>query len=286
MEARSWVYWLRRLFALWGVYARLDFLLMTRNLRSFIVWAVSDSVMVVAHVTGMLLLAERFGGVGHWSKPQVYFLLGYASVVDGVLSLFFSYNVVFISRRLGRGQFDHTLIQPLPIGLSLLTEGFSPALGLPMLVPGICLVWVALGQLALPAMGFGWWLLFVVNVVGSVGVIMAFQFAWGSLAFRAPRSAEELSSSTMSLLNDLKQYPLDGLSGVILWGFCSILPVGFVAWLPSRALLGMVPMGWGGWITPLASVCYMGVGIFCFVKGRGYYARVGSQRYSNFGHRC
>ena len=76
--------------------------------------------------------------------PQVLFMLGYATVVSGLMNMFFGYNVLFISRRLGRGQLDHTLIQPQPIWLSLLTEGFMPFSGSPMLLPGIALmVWSA-----------------------------------------------------------------------------------------------------------------------------------------------
>ena len=50
------------------------------------------------------------------------------------MNMFFGYNVLTISRRLGRGQLDHTLVQPQPIWLSLLTEGFMPFSGSPVLL--------------------------------------------------------------------------------------------------------------------------------------------------------
>ena len=39
------------------------------------------------------MLAERFNGIGAWSKPQMIFMLGYAITAMGVLDLFFNFNV-------------------------------------------------------------------------------------------------------------------------------------------------------------------------------------------------
>src|SRR5947209_15927157 len=104
-----------RLLQLWRLYAWLDFMWVTRSFRMFVMYFVGDAVINVAAVTGMLLVAERFDGIGPWSKWQIVFMLGYGTMVSGLLSTFFGYNVLMISRRLGRGQFDHTLIQPQPV---------------------------------------------------------------------------------------------------------------------------------------------------------------------------
>src|SRR5262245_56329604 len=111
-----------KLFRLWGLYARMDLLWVTRDLKMFLIWYTSDMVFSVASITGMLLLAERFSGIGDWNQAQIVFMLGYAAVAAGLVEVFFGYNVCMISRRLGRGQLDHTLIQPQPLWLSLLTE--------------------------------------------------------------------------------------------------------------------------------------------------------------------
>lgn len=70
----------------------------------------------LAGVTAVFLLAERFEGIGLWSRDQIVFMLGYAALVRGFLDMGFSYNVLHISRRIGRGQMDHTLVQPQPVG--------------------------------------------------------------------------------------------------------------------------------------------------------------------------
>ena len=274
----------RRLLRLWAMYARMDLIWLTRDLKMCVMWMLTDSVMSVAAITSIWLLSERFGGIGIWSRAQIVFLLGYATTVGALIGLGFGYNVAFISRRLGRGQFDHTLIQPQPIWMSLLTEGFAPFSASLMLLPGIGLMAWAARMLSLPITA-GWLLQLLMGIVASASVVLAFQFLWGSLAFWAPRSAEEISSSTSRLIEQLKTYPLDGLGGLLTGGLLTVLPVGFVAWYPCRSLLGL-QAGTGRYLlTPFAALVLSGLAAFVFQKGRDHYGRVGSQRYSDRGHR-
>lgn len=281
MEAEKRTPVLLRLLRLWALYARLDLLLLTRDLKSFLIWTLSDAITNMASVTGMLFLAARFQGIGVWSQAQIVFMLGYAALVEGMGSLFFNYNVLHISRRIGRGQMDHMLIQPQPLWMALLTDGFSPAFALPMLLPGVGMLWWACPRLnhslSLSA--------FALNLTASTAVMLGFQFLWGSLAFRAPRAAEEINSSTLDLMNQLKQYPLNGAGTLLRFGLMTLLPVGFLAWVPCRALLGMDDSGWGIWKTPLAALAFGLLATIAFGKGMRYYARIGSQRYSELGHR-
>src|SRR5690606_38469679 len=106
---------LRRVLQLWGLYARMDFLMIISDLRLGLIFYFCDAILNIALVTGMLLLVERFVNIGMWSYGQIVFMMGYATTANGIVNLFGSYNVGFISRRIGRGQFDHSLVQPLPI---------------------------------------------------------------------------------------------------------------------------------------------------------------------------
>lgn len=275
---------LGRILQLWRMYAALDLAFIVADLKLAVVYIITDTISSIALVTGMLLLADRFAGIGPWSQLQVIFMLGYATTVSGVLNMFFGYNVLMISRRIGRGQLDHTLVQPQPILVSLLTEGFTPFSGSATLFPGIVLLIWAINGLALP-ISAGWLALFMINILSSVASVLAFSFLWGSLAFWAPRAAEEISSSATHLLEQLKSFPLDGLGIVLLSGLMTIVPVGVVAWSPSRSLLGIDPAPYAAWITPCVALLIALVAIFVFRKGMHHYERTGSQRYSNLGHR-
>ena len=274
----------RRLLRLWRVYAYLDFMWMTRDLRFFVHCFFSDAVLNLAAVTGTFLLAERFSGIGAWSRDQVVFLLGYGMAVSGVLDTFFSFNVLHISRRLGRGQLDHTLVQPQPVWMALLTEGFMPFSGSAVLLPACGLLCWSGSRLELPLSAV-WISLFFLHLCASAVIVLAFSFLWGSLAFWAPRAAEEVSSSAVRLLYGLKSFPLDGSSSLLLGGLLSFLPVGFVAWYPCRFLLGVDSVSWHGAVTPLFALFLSIFSLFIFKRGRKQYERVGSQRYLGFGHR-
>jgi ABC-2 type transport system permease protein len=131
--------------------------------------------------------------------------------------------------------------------------------------------------------GPGWLLLLAINLGSSALVLLAFQFTWGSLAFWAPRAAEEISSSTMQLMTQLVKYPLDGLGAALTGGLLTMLPVGFLAWVPCRALLGQA-RGWE-WATPAAALAFALVAALVWREGMRHYGRVGSQRYSGRGFR-
>ena len=275
---------LRRLLQLWRLYATLDLLFITRSAGTAIPWYLSDIIIGLAAITTTFLLAERFGGIGPWSQTQVIFLLGYALTVRGSINTLFNYNVAFISRRIGRGQLDHVLIQPQPLWMVLLTEGFAPVTGGAMLVPGIgLLVWSASAmELAISPV---WLLVLVANLVASIAVVMAFNYAWATLAFWGPRAAEEINHSTWNLLMQLQGFPLEGLSTVALAGLLTVVPVGLVAWLPSRALLGIEMPDWGVAIVPLAGLLLSWLAVAIFMRGLTHYGRTGSTRYLPWGHR-
>jgi len=268
----------------WRVQTYLDFLFLARDRRNSTFYMIADLILTVASITGVLLLAERFGGIGAWGRSQVVFMLGFASLAMILSQGLFGMNVLWISRRIGRGQLDHLLIQPRPIWKSLLTEGFIPVSMGPGLIPGIALTAWSLSALDVP-MSPEWWAAYALNIIASIAVITAFSYAWGSLAFWAPAGAEEISTSALRLISELKPFPLDGMGRTLKSGLLSIIPAGFIAWYPAGALLGMRNAEYGIFVTPLAGLIMCGIAALMFNRGLTHYARTGSQRYLDFGHR-
>jgi ABC-2 type transport system permease protein len=275
---------LRQLLRLWGLFARMDLLWLTRSTRDALIWLVSDLVARVAGIMTTLLLAERFNGIGGWSKAQIFFMLGYAIVVGGVLDTLFGYNVKMISRRIGRGQLDHMLVQPQPLWRLILTEGFMPySQPIVLVVAGSLLAW-STTQVPVDVTP-AWLLLLLGNLLASATIVLAVQLGWGSLAFWAPRSAEEITMSTDGMVGALGTLPLDNVPRVLLGGLLTAMPVGFVAWVPARAITGVAPIWPGAFVTLVAAPVFLAVAVLVFRKGLRHYGRVGSKRYSSFGHR-
>jgi len=134
------------------------------------------------------------------------------------------------------------------------------------------------------AISRAWFALLVFNLCASVAVVLAFSFAVGSLAFWAPRAAEEISTPLIRMFFHLKQFPFDGLSPLVL-GLVTLIPIGFMAWYPSRYLLGLDPAPLASIATPLVALAVIGLARLAFAKGMQHYARTGSQRYHALGHR-
>ena len=271
---------LRRSFKLWTLYARLDLIWMLRDTKMFIMWSTTDALINFASVSAALLVAARFTGIGSWTRAEVVFLLGYSTLVAGLQEILFGFNIGFISRRVGRGQLDHILIQPQPMWMALLTEGFTPFSASGSLIVGAGLLtygFVGLHRI-FPAY---WAVLLCANLAASLTVVMAYQFLWGSLAFWSPRAAEEINSSTLRLVYQLKPYPLDGAGPLLIGALTTVAPVGLVAWLPCRELLH----GHSLFVTPAAALVFAAVAAIAFKTGLNHYERTGSQRYSSFGHR-
>ena len=119
----------------------------------------------------------------------------------------------------------------------------------------------------------------------SAVVVLAFTFAWGSMAFWAPHAAEEINSSTLGLLYQLTPFPLDRLAPALTGGLMTLLPVGLVAWYPCRSLVGLGHPTGGTGVTCLAAALLGAAALAIFRLGLRQYGRTGSQRYLSFGHR-
>ena len=273
---------LRSIPRLWASMARLEWKLVTRSPKIFLGWIAADLIYQIASIGGLLLLAQRFAGIGTWNRYQVMFLLGYVAMLDGCVGAFFSNNMAFVSRVIGRGQLEHRLVQPRPLWLSMLTEGFSPCWAGSQFAPGFALFAVALPHLSV-GLGVRWWARLAVSMLCSVVVQMSFQVAWSTAAFWSPVGAEEISSETNRVLSNLRPFPLDGFSRALTGTLVTVLPTGLMAWYPARALAGVGPISWPRLLLGVAAAFAVALGLFRLGLRRMFGAGIG--RYSDFGHR-
>ena len=273
-----------RLLRLWGVYARMDLLWIARGAKTASSWYFADLLLALGSAAWAFLLAERFDGIGDWSEGQVTFLLGLALFVRGAVDFAFNANMYCPSRRIGRGQLDHMLLMPQPLWVSIASDGFMPFSCSGTLIAGTLVLVYSVQALAIP-IGPAWLALFALHVVSAATIMLSFAYLWGSLAFFAPRGAEEINSTTMRMIEQLKPFPLDGVGGGLSVLLLSVVPAGFLAWLPSRVLLGLSTSSWTVLWTPLAALAFSLVAVAVFRLGLQHYGRTGSTRYLAHGHR-
>lgn len=271
--------------SLYGIYAKMDLAWLMRD-RIFACLAIlSDLASNLASVTGIFLLAWRFGEIGGMNKYEVLFMLSYGTMVSGLFQMFFSgNNTGYISRRIGRGQLEHMFIQPVPLGAQLLCEGFIPFSGSSSLFCGIFLMWISCGKLslALPP----WWIISLAgNLLVSVWIIIALSYLVSSIAFYAPAQAEELSSFVIDSCSYLSTFPLSGMPLYLKLPLLTVLPAGLLGWFPTMVLLGKPHIFLPAAFPALAAVLFSILAAYLFKKGLRFYVKKGINRYSSAGHR-
>lgn len=280
---------IKQVFRMFGIYGKLDLLWFLRDTKYCLLQIVADVVSSAGAVLGAFLLSERLNGFGGMNRGQMLFMLGYAISVDGMYMLLFgASNTGMMSRVIGRGQLDHNMIQPVPLWIQILTEGFAPCSGVGLLVCGLGTVSYAV-SLLYQELSAIWIVLMMFLLLCSCSVIFSTVTLISCMAFYAPAAAEEICCVGRNLFDQLKSYPMGGLGGVWQVVFTVIVPVGATAWIPSMALSGA---GYGQnilWsaagLTAAVAALLLLITLFVFKKGINYYAVNGSPRYTGFGHR-
>lgn len=277
---------LRSLLRLWGLYARMDLRWLMQDWASVFIVVISETLQNLSSMMGVLLLAIRFGGVGGLTADEVLFMLGFFELADGLgWMLFGNYNVTHISRRIGRGQVDHMLIQPRPIWMQLLTEGFMPFSGCHGFIIGGILTAIAVHRLQL-ALTPVWFLLLGYYLLIHMTLQLSQSALWGSMAFWQPVACEEISSMFIDLNHQLGRFPLFGLPTWLSAALHTVLPIGLLAYLPALALLREMGHGVEIALPFIVAAVFVTAAIICFKKGLTHYEQYSCNRYKEMGHRC
>ncbi len=277
---------IRSVFRLLKLYARMDLNWLLQDFTSFAIVILSESLENLSGMAGVLLLAIRFGGVGGLTADEVLFMLGFFELADGLaFMLFGNFNVMHISRRIGRGQIDHMLIQPRPLWMQLLTEGFMPFSGSYGLIIGAILTAIAVVRLdiALTPLWFG---LLGYYVLVHMALRMSQSALYGAAAFWRPVACEEISTMILDLNNQLGKFPLFGLPGWLLGLLHTVLPVGLLAYLPALALLRELDIHVEITLPFIVAAIFVTAAVILFQKGLRHYEQYSCNRYKDMGHRC
>lgn len=276
---------IKSLFRLWKLYARMDLNWIVQDRITGLIVVLSETLGNLSAMVGVLLLAVRFGGVGGLSADEVLFMLGFFELADGFgWMIFGNYNVIHISRRIGRGQVDHMLIQPRPLWMQLATEGFMPFSGCHGFIIGVILTGIAIWRLQI-SLTIGWFLLLLYYLVIHMVLRISQSFLYGSMAFWRPVACEEISSMILDMNNQLGRFPLFGLPDWLAGILHTVLPIGLMAYLPALALLRELGKETELELPFWVAVIFLTVAVVCFKKGLKHYAKNSCNRYKEMGHR-
>lgn len=274
---------LKRYFELLRIYAKMDLASLMRDRKFITIVMVAEFVSNISSISGIFLLAWKFGGIGGMDRYEVLFMLAYGNIVMGFLNMVGGcWNALFPSRIIGRGQWEHMFIMPLPYVVQL-TVGIFPFTGSSNLLIGIVMLFIAVHSIdiVLP----WWWLgMLILQLIISMVIVVALSYLFSSLAFYAPVQCEEISSTVIYSMEHTKSFPLSGMPLYIKYPLLTIFPAGLMAWFPTMILLGkaatfetLYPAVFALFISFTAT--------YFFKKGFRYYVKKGINRYVSGGHR-
>lgn len=274
----------RRVLSLFAISAKIDLAWLLRDTKLALAAISADLLSNIATVSGVFLIAARFGGIGGMSTDEVLFMNAYSTLVTGIFIVFGAGNNIHISRIIGRGQLEHLFVQPVPLSIQLITSGFAPFTGGSNLIVGALLMVFSANRLKLPmTAGFAFSLL--AYLAATMVVIVARAYLVSSVAFYSPVAAEEISTTAIEGTWLLSTFPLSNMPLSVQAPLLTILPEGLMAWFPSLCLLGKPPLGLTEYYPMLYALLLTLVAGYFFRKGLHYYVRKGSNRYVPYGFR-
>ena len=269
---------------MYGIAAKIDLVWLLRDTKYAIGAILADVISNLSVISGVFLIALRFDGIGGMSSDEVLFMMAYSTIVTGLFMLFAMQNNIHISRIIGRGQLEHFFVQPLPLPVQLLTNGFSPFTGSTNFIIGVILLVVAIRRLDYPVTV--WWVLALIGyLIVTMVIIVARAYLVSTAAFYAPVAAEEISSVAIEGTWFLSTFPLSGMPAFVQVGLLTLLPEGLMAWFPTLSLLGRPPLGLSAYYPLLFAIILAIISRFVFRKGLNHYVKKGSNRYVPYGFR-
>lgn len=275
---------LKRISDLFAISAKMDLAWFLRDTKYALAGIIADIISNISTVSGVYLIALRFGGIGGMSADEVLFMLAFSTMITGVFILFGAGNNIHISRIIGRGQLEHMFMQPLSLKTQLLTCGFDPFSGSSNFITGCILLIIAVNRLNL-YVTFLWIVSLAAYILATMAIIVARAYLVSSAAFYAPAAAEEISSTAIEGTWLLSTFPLSGMPLFIQIPLITFLPEGLMAWFPSLCLLGKPPLNLTAYY-PLAFALLISLAAgYIFRKGLNYYVKKGSNRYVPYGFR-
>lgn len=273
---------IKRYFQLLGIHARMDQASLMRDGKFMTIVIIADIISNISSISGIFLLAWKFGGIGGMDKFEVLFMLAYGNIVMGFLNMMGGCNALFPSRIIGRGQWEHMFIMPVPYAVQL-TVGIYPFTGSGSFLSGIGMLLVAVCHMetVLP-----WWWpgALILQLMISMVIVVGLSYLISSLAFYAPVQCEEISSAVVYSIGHAMTFPLSGMPVYIRYPLLTVFPAGLMAWFPTMILLGKTEPFESIYPAIFALLISLTATYF-FRKGFRYYVKKGINRYVSGGHR-
>lgn len=238
-----------KLFTLYTAFFRASLTADLEFRANFVIRIVTDLFWYIAQIASFEVLFLYTDQIGGWTQPQMRVFLGVLFVVDALYMTAFSYNLDTLSESVRKGNLDLLLTKPVSSQFMISCQRVSTAyLGNLALAAG-WLVW-ALLQLEGASLWRLLWLFLMVPSGALIFYAMRFFFSAMSVIFTRAENLQYLwyHLYRLGLRPDTIYYPW--LKLVVL----TAIPVGLIASVPARLVLGMANFGLAAWAVAAAAI--------------------------------
>jgi len=240
---------------------------------NFLFTTLIAAVIAAAEFAMVAVMLLRFDHVRGWDVWEIGYLYAVIILAKTIYRTFAS-DVHNIEKYLVSGDLDQLLVRPVPVLFALMTQNVRLMPG--ELAQGVAVLAACLSVL-LAEGRIEWWAvpLTVYSIVVGAVILFAIGLATATVGFWTTQ-VEDLQTFTEDAARNAAQYPLllypDWLKAILL----TVLPVGFVNYLPALYLLKQ-ELGW--WVFAAT-----GGAAALTLYGAARFWRHGVSRYQSTGH--
>lgn len=239
---------------------------------NFVLGAILAALIQISEFLMVALVLHKFGAIKGWSLYEIGYLFAIMTL-SKTLYRTFGNEVHHLEKYLVGGELDQLLTRPMPVLLAMMPQNFRIMIG-EVLQGGFILCWSLAGMMHSGQIGWTVIPLSLLVIVTGAIILFSIGLATATLGFWTTR-IEELQVITEDAARTAAQYPLTlypkWMSSLLL----TVIPVGFVNYIPSLYLL----RGEGGmWVLALIVV----VALVCLAASLRFWA-FGMTKYQSTG---
>ncbi|HZG85769.1 ABC transporter permease [Paenibacillus sp.] len=240
---------------------------------NFAMTSLAAALIAAADFLMIAVVLLRFDHVRGWDIYEVGYLYAVVTLAKTCYRTI-SADLHYIERYLVTGELDALMVRPVPVLFALMTANVRLMPG--ELVQSTAVLSLSMGAMMAEGRLDGWAIpLTLLSAATGTAILFAIGLATATVGFWTTK-VDDLQSFTEDASKAAGQYPLavypDWLKGVLL----TVLPVGFVSYVPALYLL----KGQLGLWTFAAAAAVAAVALFAALR----FWRSGIRRYQSTGH--
>ena len=242
---------------------------------SFLMATASQLVMTLGDLIAVLVLMERFTGLGQWQPGEILFFFGVMQVTFALVE-FLARGITSFPPLVSSGRFDAMLLRPRRLLTQVACSQMDPRR------LGVMIVGAAAMALASARLHILWTAekaaLLILAVLGSFLLLTGLFLIEATVSFFSVKSIEMINVVTYGGRTAC-QYPVDIYPAPLRTLFMYVAPFGLCMHLPVSVLLGKplldVPV-WAAYLAPLTGGVFFLIMTLVWRVGVRHYRSTGS----------